>query len=205
MLFKKFVAVTIFFLLISCSGSDPNQGASIKLGVFEAAPCPVPFPEAENPEEAVKCGYVQVPELHGEANGGTVRLAVAVFPKRGDRSEVEALVVAPPGPGTSAIANIGPVVASPVGDSLRTLRDVVLIENRGLPLSEPALLCDEVVEASYERLQKNLSAEEVLELQTQPVRACWERLRGEGINLDAFNFSEIAADMAMVMGTLGYE
>ena len=205
MLFRRLITLLPGFLAFSCSAQPQTEQHTPQVGIFEEAPCPIQFPEADNVEDSVRCGYVRVPEFHGDPNGRTVRLAAAVFPGTGDTTAPEPLVIAPPGPGTSAIGNIGPEVASGLGEPVRALRDVVLIENRGLPLSEPALLCDEIVDAAFERLQQDLSGEETLDLQRKSVRACWERLGAEGINLNAFNFVEIAADMAMVMTALQYE
>ncbi|HUV12080.1 MAG TPA: hypothetical protein VMY18_00485, partial [Acidobacteriota bacterium] len=172
MSFKRLVTLLSGFLAFSCSGPTQTEQETPQVGIFEEAPCPVQFPEPENKEHAARCGYVTVPEFHGDPNGRTLRLAVAVFPGTGDTVAPEPLVIAPPGPGTSAIANIGPEVASGVGAPLRVLKDVVLIENRGLPLSEPALMCEEIVDSAFDRLQQNLSAEETLDLQVQSIRAC---------------------------------
>jgi pimeloyl-ACP methyl ester carboxylesterase len=202
---KRSVALFSALIVLSCSGQNQTEQPARQVGVFEEAPCPVQFPEADAQAAAVRCGYVRVPEFHDRLDGRTLRLAVAVFPKFGNSASLEPLVISPPGPGTSAIGNIGPQVASGLGQPLRELTDVVLIENRGLPLSEPALLCPEIVDAAFSRLQEDISGRETLDLQTESVRACRERLRAEGIELNAFNFAEIAADLAMVMTALKYE
>ena len=43
--------------------------------VFERAPCPFDAPEGQR----VECGFVIVPEDHGNPIGPTIRLAVALF------------------------------------------------------------------------------------------------------------------------------
>jgi pimeloyl-ACP methyl ester carboxylesterase len=202
---KRLVTLLFGLIVLSCAGEQQTEKVTSQIGVFEEAPCLVQFAEPENEEDAARCGYVTVPEFHRDPNGRTIRLAVAVFPGTGETTAPEPLVIAPPGPGTSALANIGPEVASGVGAPLRALMDVVLIENRGLPLSEPALMCEEIEDAALDRLQQNVSAKETLELQQESIRACRERLATEGINLNAFNFVEIAADMAMVITALKYE
>ncbi len=202
---KHGAAFLAAFIAASCSGQPQAENPAIQVGVFQEAPCPVQFPEADDAAAAVKCGYVRVPEFHGKSDGRTLRLAVAIFPRFDETSSLGPLVIAPPGPGTSAIGNIGPEIASGLGKPLRELMDVVLIENRGLPLSEPALLCPEIVDAAFDRLQEDISGEETLALQTESVRACRDRLQSEGIELNAFNFAETASDMAMVMTALDYE
>lgn len=205
MLLRKVAPLLAFFLVLSCSELTQLESVSLQVGLFEEAPCPISFEKEENEQHSVRCGYVRVPESHDDPGGKTLRLAVAVFPGTGGKIAADPLVIAPPGPGTSAIGNIGPEIASGVGAPLRALRDIVLIENRGLPLSEPPLLCEEIVTASFDRLQQNLSAEETLVLQLESIRSCRDRLQAEGIDLSAFNFVEIAADMAMVMTALNYD
>jgi pimeloyl-ACP methyl ester carboxylesterase len=63
-------------------------------------------------------------------------------------------------------------------------------------------MCEEIVDAALGRLQQNLSAQETLDLQLESIRACRDRLAADGINLNAFNFVEIANDMAMVLTAL---
>jgi pimeloyl-ACP methyl ester carboxylesterase len=165
----------------------------------------MPVPEGVVEGETLRCGFVIVPEFHSKPGERTVRLAVAVFSALGEDKAADPLVVAPPGPGTSAIGSIGPDVASGVGKPLRAQRDVVLVENRGLVLSEPALMCEEMVESAIAALEKDPSGGESMEDPLVSVKACYERLKREGVNPHAFTFGAMADDMAMVMTALGYE
>ncbi len=175
-----------------------------QVGVFQPAPCPIEIPGAID-GETVKCGWVEVPEFHDRQGQRTLRLAVAIFPALGDAKRPDPLVVSPPGPGTSAIGSIGPVVASAVGAALRAERDVVLVENRGLPLSKPALLCDEVVDSALARLGQDLSGRAALPSVGDGYEACRKRLSAEGIDTRAYTFKAISDDVAMVMTALGVD
>jgi len=198
------MAVAPLFLVPHTSDGQQLAVEASGVGVFESARCPVEIPGTID-GETVKCGWVEVPEFHDRPGGRTLRLAVAVFPALGESSRPDPLVISPPGPGTSAIANIGPEVASEVGTALRAERDVILVENRGLPLSKPPLLCPEVVESTFARLERNLSNREALPLVGEGYKACRERLSAEGIDARAYTFEAISDDVAMVMTALGVE
>ena len=202
---KTIVLLSTVLTTFACSAKPPAGTDAPQVGVFEQAPCPMPVPEGVVEGETLRCGYVTVPEFHAKPGDRTVRLAVAVFSALGEDTAADPLVVAPPGPGTSAIGSIGPDVASGVGKPLRAERDVILIENRGLVLSEPALMCDEMVESAFAALEKDPSGGESMEDPLVSVRACYERLKREGVNPHAFTFGAMADDMAMVMTALGYE
>jgi pimeloyl-ACP methyl ester carboxylesterase len=190
---------------LACSAPPPEVTDAPQVGVFEEAACPMPVPEGVVEGETLRCGYVTVPEVHDEPGERTVRLAVAVFSALGEDEAADPLVVAPPGPGTSPLISIGPDVAGGVGQPLRAQRDVVLVENRGLVLSEPALMCDEKVEAAFAALERDPSGAEPIEDPQVAVSACYERLEKEGVNLRAFTFEAMADDLAMVMTALGYD
>jgi pimeloyl-ACP methyl ester carboxylesterase len=192
------------FIALACSAPPPAPDAP-QVGVFEQAPCPMPVPDGVVEGETLRCGYVTVPEFHAQPGERTVRLAVAVFSALSEDKATDPLVVAPPGPGTSAIISIGPEVAAGAGQALRAQRDVVLVENRGLILSEPALMCDEKVEAAFAALEMDPSSGALKDSERQSVRACYERLKKEGVNPRAFTFAAMADDLAMVMSALGYE
>ena len=201
---RMLILLSTAFITLACSAGPPAT-TGVQVGVFEDAPCPMPVPEGVVEGETLRCGYVTVPEFHSEPGERTVRLAVAVFSALGEDKVADPLVVAPAGPGASAIGSVGPDVASGVGKPVRAQRDVVLVENRGLAFSEPALMCDEKVEAAFATLDQDPSSGASKDSERQSVRACYERLKKEGVNPRAFTFGAMADDLAMVMSALGYE
>ena len=202
---RMLVLLSVVSISLACSAPPPAATNAPQVGVFDEAPCPMPVPDGVVEGETLRCGYVTVPEFHSEPGERTVRLAVVVFSALGEDKAADPLVVAPPGPGTSAIGSIGPAVASGPGKALRAQRDVVLIENRGLALSDPALMCEEMVESAFAALEKDPSGGESMEDPMVSVKACYERLKREGVNPRAFTFGAMADDLAMVMSALGYE
>ena len=202
---RMLVLLSVVSISLACSAPPPAATDAPQVGVFEEAACPMPVPDGVVEGETLRCGYVTVPEFHSKPGERTVRLAVAVFSALGEDKAADPLVVAPPGPGTSAIVGIGPAVASGPGVALRAERDVVLVENRGLVLSEPALMCEEKVEAAFATLEMDPSDGESMEAPRVSMRACYQRLKKEGVDPHAFTFGAMADDLAMVMTALGYE
>jgi pimeloyl-ACP methyl ester carboxylesterase len=191
--------------LLSCTSEPEVSGPTEPIGVFVEGPCPIPVPEGLVEGESVKCGTVTVPEFHSAPNDKTLLLRVAVFPSVGESPSPSPLFVATAGPGASGIESVTPEVAGPLGPALLANRDLVLIDYRGLPLAEPNLMCPEITDASFQALGEALSGEEFMAGQLIEAAACRDRLRGEGVTLEAFNNTETAADIAMVMTALGYE
>jgi pimeloyl-ACP methyl ester carboxylesterase len=193
-------------ILLACGSQEGDPvDAVIQAAKLVEAPCPFEIPDGMEEGRAIQCGFVTVPEFHDQPDGRKIRLAVAIFPSLSDNPAPDPLVVAPSGPGSSALGEIGPAAMSPELRFLRAERDIVLIEYRGLPYSEPALMCGEVIDFLVQMREQSLSSEESLDLRQNSVVACRDRLRSEGIDLDAYNLVETAADLALVMTSLGYD
>jgi pimeloyl-ACP methyl ester carboxylesterase len=107
------------------------------------------------------------------------------------------------GPGESTFEAFIPGMGSAVG--LRDKHDIVLIELRGLLYSRPNLICPERFHEQKTRLAEDPDGAEAIAGDLKAIRACHDRLVGQRIDLAAFNNLESAADIALVMTTLGYE
>jgi hypothetical protein len=105
------------------------------------------------------------------------------------------MFVATAGPGASGIESVTPEVAGPLGDAILAARDLVLIDYRGLPLAEPNLMCPEIIERAFQSLAQPLTDEEAMREQIEAVATCRDRLRAEGVTLEAYNNTETAADI----------
>lgn len=199
------VVLTCLTVVIACS-SPPEVAEEIEtIGLFIEGPCPIPIPEGLVEGESVRCGTVAVPEFHAQTDSKRFHLPVAVFSSIGENPMPAPLFVATAGPGASGIESITPEVAGPLGAALLAERDLVLIDYRGLPLAEPTLMCPEIIDFGFRTLAEPLSAQEYMSGQVQEATRCRDRLRSEGVNLEAFNNVETAADIAMVMTALGYD
>ena len=199
------VTLACLALTIACSASQDVAEELEPIGVLVEGPCPVTIPDGLVEGESIQCGTVAVPEFHEKPDGKRLHLQVAVFPSVGDNPSPEPLFVATAGPGASGIESITPDVAGPLGPALLADRDLVLIDYRGLPLAEPNLMCPEIIDSAIPALVENLSADNAMASQLQAAAACRDRLRSEGVTLEAYNNVETAADIAMVMTALGYD
>lgn len=166
---------------------------------FEEAAC------FEDVPETYRCGYVTVPEWHSLPEGNTLRLAVVVVPALTDTPASDPVVMAQGGPGGSTIEVFAPVASEGELDFIRQTRDIILIEQRGTRFSEPYLFCTETQAFEFESLAMTLDDTEYAVARLGALAECHDRLEAEGINLNAFNSIENAADVPLVLDALGYE
>jgi pimeloyl-ACP methyl ester carboxylesterase len=192
-------------LLSGCSGIGQDDATGRPLGVFEEAPCPMAVPEGVVEGKDVVCGYVTVPEHHGSPDGRTLRLAVAKVSSLSEDPLPDPLVPLPTGPGESALDSFLPTFASDLGTAIRTTRDVVVFEQRGLYHSEPNAVCDEAHSFFLDRLTEDLSGREGVQRAAEAYAACRESLLGRGVRMEALKYTESADDLMMILDALGYE
>lgn len=197
----KHLRLTLFLaLLVSAVVAVPTVGAQEAfVPVFEEADCVFPVPEALVMGEDLICGYVEVPELHANPDGPTIRLAVAVIKSTGDTPAPDPLAMFTGGPGANVFPLAGVMFSSPV----RADRDVVLFSERGTYGAEPFLGCPEVDAVNEGRF--GTASVEIDALKLDGFAACRERLVSEGVNLSAYNNPERVADLPVVMEALGYD
>src|SRR5438094_10645691 len=79
-----------------------------------------------------------------------------------------------------------------------------MFDQRGTGYSTPSLKCPETLQLQFETLDKHLSASNYERLQLQALRTCHDRLVRSGIDLNAFNSLENAADVHDLILALGY-
>lgn len=134
--------------------------------------------------ENVECGWLYVPEDRVNGSDTTIQLAYAILRAPSEDVMPDAVIYLSGGPGGNAVAELNEWVET----SYLQDRDLVLLDQRGTGYSSPSLNCPE--------------AEEELEDATQ---ACHDRLVSEGVNLQAYNSAENAADVADLRVALGYD
>jgi pimeloyl-ACP methyl ester carboxylesterase len=153
----------------------------------------------------VRCGFVVVPEDRTVPNGRTVRLAVAIFKSPSPHPKPDPFVFLQGGPGGRLISDFAPAITK----KNRTTdypadRDVILLDQRGTGLSQPSLACKETTALDYRTLDQHLSLQRQADLQLQAAQQCRARLVASGIDLNAYNILEDAADVADLRVALGY-
>lgn len=174
---------------------EPTQEPAV---TFEEAPCPFEVPE----DAAVECGFVVVPEDHNAPTGPTIRLAVTVLKDQSEEHQPDPVILLSGGPGEKTVANV-PALAQVLAP-IHPNRDLIVFDQRGVGLSEPALECPEFVQALFDLLDEP-DPEVALQTQFDALMACRDRLVSEGHNLSAYNTVQNAADVNAIRIALGYD
>lgn len=197
---KSWIAIALRIAFIFAIGfAIGSLGARLinaqeALPSYETSACP--FGTTPN----IECGFVTVPEDRSDPESGTIRLATVII--QGSDIDAPALVLSG-GPGEITTPNAH--LAGPLFQQIAGGRTTILFDQRGVGRSEPALSCPEWVEAQLAALGPDVSAEDSAEANTTSLAACGQRLAAEGINLDAYNSVENAADVADIVRALGYD
>lgn len=136
-----------------------------------------------------QCGYLVVPENRQRPQGRTIKVPF-VFVRKPEQSPVKNIMLfTTGGPGFSTIANF---------DSLRYRSDFlqfggfIVFDQRGTKKSKPCLDCPEVNEAVKRAYKENLSKDSLILI---AAKQCRNKLSAQGIDLSAYNTTEIAADI----------
>jgi pimeloyl-ACP methyl ester carboxylesterase len=93
--------------------------------------------------------------------------------------------------------------AGNAGMAQRVNREVILLDQRGLGLSEPNLACPEVSSLTEELIGSRLSDPATRQDLQSAVSACRTRLVSSGIDLSQYNLEENAADIEDLRQALG--
>ncbi len=147
----------------------------LKAQQFQAAQCWFDIPSAMD----VTCGTVNVPEDRSKplTENNAVQIAIAVFHATMPLPDPVFLLAGGPGQGAIDSVVINPDMLSFVMEN----RDLVAIDQRGTGYTVPSLDCPE-----YD------------------AQECRQRLVGQGIDLNAYNSANNAADIEDVRAALGY-
>ena len=171
--------------------------------------CPLTLPEGAVEGENIACYTITMPELHAHSNAESITLTVAIVKSVEQPPQPDPLFMLAGGPGSSALKTFIPILfsplVSPAGAGYRTIRDVIIVEQRSTLYSSPYLFCDEIAEMNLDLMGQNLGSDERKRILDENLKTCYTRLSDEGINLSAYNSLENAADIAVVARTLGYE
>lgn len=188
--------------------SERSHAATLDAdATFEPAPCFVPLPEGVAEGEDVTCGYVPVPLRYGEPAGPRIRIAVAVVAAREEVPGHVPLMELIGGPG-GHLLELLPLYLAQLGEGnpffpLAATRDVILLDQRGVGFSQPALDCPE---ASAAQVPPDASPLEQIEIAKAVFAACRDRLVDvEGIDLSAFDTLANVQDLDRVRRALGYQ
>jgi len=184
------------------------EPTSMPVASFEEALCPFGLPPGQVEGDTVDCGYLTVPENRTNAQSPTIRLAVAIF--HPPESPVpDPIVYLSGGPGGSALELIQYTFAQLFEPVLAANRDIVVFDQRGVGLSEPALDCPGLRELGLELLDEEIDGkpvgeEEALIMVKDTALECRQDL-AEVAELSAYHTEASAADVEALRQALGYE
>ncbi|MEZ5409798.1 MAG: alpha/beta fold hydrolase [Acidimicrobiales bacterium] len=165
---------------------------------FDSEPCEVQMALVPLP----RCGTVTVP-AHWDTGLGALELAVMVLRSTSEEPAPDPVVYLGGGPGQHTLASIPALM--PVLSRLRARGDVVVIDQRGMGFSQPALECPEVSDAARSIEEGlDLTDEEVAGSMRDGLELCGAQLRQQGVDLSAFTTIENAHDIEAVRWALGY-
>ncbi len=179
------------------------------VAAFEEAPCPFDLPQGLGEGEDVECGYLVVPEDRADPGGPTVRLAVAIFRHPDGSPEPDPIIYLEGGPGGSRLELMALSFDRIVEPMFAGQRDIIVFDQRGVGVSEPALDCPALIELSVELLDNEVDGQEltdpeIYDLTLETLLACEEDLKGIA-DLSAYNTVANAADVNDLRLALGYD
>ena len=193
------VAVVETSTPIATATPTENIEEPSRVAVFERSSCRFRIPAGAK----VECGYLVVPENHSQPDGRTIRLHVAIFSTESDNPAPDPIVYLSGGPGQSPL-KIAQVAFEGFTPFLAN-RDLILLDQRGVGYSEPALDCHEFQELTYRTAQQNLPLDEIATLAAEAADLCRDRWLRQAVSLPAYTSAQSAADLNDLRLALGYE
>jgi pimeloyl-ACP methyl ester carboxylesterase len=185
--------VAVAALLVLVPAAWPEEPARVR---FE----PHVIRGFDGVERPAELGRLRVPAFRREPAAGGVELAVIRFASTAtDPGDPIVFLMGGPGIPASVMPQV-PVYAQ-LFERLRSVADVVLLDQRGTGLSRPALDCparDAPLAAGAFERRSALLAEMLTEL-----RACLASWRAQGVDPAAYSTGESAADVLELRQALG--
>lgn len=166
--------------------------------VWAEGPCPVEVPA----EATVTCGTLTVPEDRSQPDEAKVVLPVVRIHSTSPTPQPDPVVYLHGGPGSGTLKN---GIAGRLTNPVLAQRDLILFDQRGTGLAQPALECPEREQAFLAALSAPAPFDEELASFDAAISACYQRLVDDGIDLDQYNSETDAADLADLRVALGIE
>jgi pimeloyl-ACP methyl ester carboxylesterase len=178
--------------------AEPTEAPALQ--GLQAADCQFDVPAGYT----VNCGLLSVPENRANPSSPMIELAVAVFKSTNPNPQPDPVIYLEGGPGGHALQAI-PLTFEDYFAPILDERDLIMFDQRGTGYSKPSLACDEYTKLAYDTLDDNLTLDESTKLFVDAMTACRDRLKGQGIDLTAYNSLASAADLEDLRTTLGYD
>jgi pimeloyl-ACP methyl ester carboxylesterase len=186
-------------------GTPPAaRGPALAVPRIEPADCWFAIPSGR----AARCGTLVVAERVEDAGSHPLALRFVVFEGRGATHATDPVVYISGGPGDPAQIDAGSIGRwwswTARADWLGQ-RDLVVFDQRGVGVSEPAMNCPELADAGYQIFPKPLGPEGEAPLWAAAAQRCHERLGKAGLDLTRYNTKAIVEDLRQLIEQLGYQ
>lgn len=153
-------------------------------------------------DAALDCGYVIVPEFYNQPGDKTLKIGFMRLNARQETASAPLFILGG-GPGQDMMTDQVFLNFSPqmLGGILDT-RDVVFLNQRGVKHTEPTLDCPAFHALQWTAVEQQSS---YLSLLGDTLQSCVDELEAQGVNFNAYNSVEIAADVNSARQALGYD
>lgn len=151
------------------------------------------------------CGYVVVPEFYNGASSRELKLGFTRV-NSGQGTASTPLFMLAGGPGQTHISpDLYRFFQPELLGGILEARDIVILEQRGTQYTDTFLDCPARSTAAWDAYTQGLRDEEANAFGTAALQACIDNFKAQGINFDAYNSVENAADVNAVREALGYD
>lgn len=189
--------MVILVVLVLLAGMPAAQAQSAQQ--FVEGPCPFSVPKGMQ----IRCGTLSVPEDWNRPDARQIRIAVAIVQGSSKARPADPVVYLSGGPGNAAMRR-APTLAKAWAGFLGG-RDMIFVDQRGTGFSEPALVCDESIEAATTQYEHTPGPVERAKIEAAALLRCRDRFVKEGVTLAAYTTSSTAADFEALRQALGYK
>jgi pimeloyl-ACP methyl ester carboxylesterase len=184
-------SVAVIILILLAQDGRARQAGDLKIE-------PYVFESASKQKIDAELGRLLVPENRRNPKSRLIELVFVRFKSTAEKPGPPIIYLAG-GPGGSGIA-AARGTRFPLFMAMREIGDVIALDQRGVGMSKPNLLC---LEAINYPVDKAPDRGEVLELFRKQSRACRERLQNQGIDLAGYNTNESADDLEVLRKAIG--
>jgi len=167
--------------------------------VLEACPRPILALEVEVEGKTMVCGQVSVPEDHDAPDGKKIPLAFVILKAKSAAPAPDPVIYLHGGPGGFVLQDIG--TTGYIFDFARDRRDIVSFDQRGAGLSNTAVKC--MNEFASEFMEFVKPGEDQFK-EGGSLSKCLSELKSAGVDLQNYNTSQNARDVAAIVSSLGY-
>ncbi|RZS93365.1 TAP-like protein [Aquimarina brevivitae] len=152
-------------------------------------------------EQQYTFGYLEVLENRAKPNGPRIKLPVYIFKSRNTDPQLDPIIYTVGGPGSTTMPSAQYMKYYMYLDD----RDFILIEQRGTAFAQPSLDCPEWSQAVYTSNLNTDKNEKQNELLENAAIKCKKRLTQQGIDLNSYTTTDIAADINDLVNVLKIE